>query len=171
MHSRFRTPILAQLRDQQVRFAPRSKRLEQLERAEKLINEIDAEKTYTYEYVCFRITDYRPESNPQLSVNGDDLSTTCSSSSKSYPMPPTFRSRKFRNRYTPSTSWRILWRTASDEWESDELDDAMADVKKYFSSKIPRFVSMYLLDVTRLTVDSCIEIASATVFKFSGRRC
>ena len=72
MHSRFRTPILAQLRDQQVRFAPRSKRLEQLERAEKLINEIDPEKTYSYEYVCFRITGYRPHAVPNEPIHGED---------------------------------------------------------------------------------------------------
>ena len=54
------------------------------------------------------------------------------------------------------------------------LDDlaatAIAEVKKYLSSKLPRGVAMYLLDVTRLTVDSCMEIASATVFRFKGLR-
>ena len=39
----------------------------------------------------------------------------------------------------------------------------MAEVKKYLSSNMPRGVDMYLLDVTRLTVDSCIVMASATV--------
>ena len=38
-------------------------------------------------------------------------------------------------------------------------------------SKIPRLVAMYLFAVTRDTVDSCIEIASATVLRLSGRRC
>ena len=46
----------------------------------------------------------------------------------------------------------------------------MEDVKKYLSSNMPRGVAMYLLDVTRDTVDSCIEIASATVLRLSGRR-
>ena len=36
---------------------------------------------------------------------------------------------------------------------------------------MPRLVAMYLFDVTRLTVDSCILIASATVLRLSGRRC
>ena len=35
------------------------------------------------------------------------------------------------------------------------------DVKKYLSSNVPRGVAMYLLAVTRLTVDSCMLIASA----------
>src|SRR3546814_20406468 len=36
---------------------------------------------------------------------------------------------------------------------------------------MPRGVAIYLLAVTRLTVDSCIEIASATMRRLSGRRC
>src|SRR6266571_1749794 len=49
--------------------------------------------------------------------------------------------------------------------------DAFEAVKKYFNSKMPRLVAIYLLAVTRDTVDSCIWIASATAFRFSGRRC
>ena len=48
--------------DQQVRFAPREKKLEQVNRAERLLGEIDPRKTYSYEFLCFRITDFRPES-------------------------------------------------------------------------------------------------------------
>ena len=44
-------------------------------------------------------------------------------------------------------------------------------MKKNFISNTPRGVAMYLLEVTRLTVDSCMPMASATVFRFSGRRC
>ena len=46
----------------------------------------------------------------------------------------------------------------------------MDTVKKYFSSKTPRGVIMYLFDVTRLTVDSCMPMASATALRLSGRR-
>src|SRR5581483_9992181 len=42
------------------------------------------------------------------------------------------------------------------------------DEKKYFSSKIPRGVSMYLLVVTREMVDSCIVTASAMSCSTSG---
>ena len=48
---------------------------------------------------------------------------------------------------------------------------AIEAVKKYRSSNTPRGVSMYLLAVTRLTVDSCMPMASATVRRLSGRRC
>ena len=58
------SPILRQLRDQQVRFAPREKKLEQVNRAEQLIPELDRDRTYTYEYLCYRITDFRPDMVP-----------------------------------------------------------------------------------------------------------
>ena len=38
-------------------------------------------------------------------------------------------------------------------------EDWIAEVKKYFSSNTPRGLEMYLFEVTRLTVDLCIEIA------------
>ena len=57
MHSDYVNPAIRQLRDQQVRFAPRDKKLEQVDRAEQLLGELDPGRTYTYEYLCFRITD------------------------------------------------------------------------------------------------------------------
>jgi RNA polymerase primary sigma factor/RNA polymerase sigma factor len=72
MHAEYRNPTLRQLRDQQVRFAPREKKLEQVDRAEKLLHEIDEKRTYTYEYLCYRITDYRPELTPHSRIPGDD---------------------------------------------------------------------------------------------------
>ncbi len=74
MHSDYHISAMRELRDQQVRFAPRDKRLEQVNRAEKLIHEIDAERTYTYEYLCYRITDYRPETGANPSMSGGDAS-------------------------------------------------------------------------------------------------
>ena len=71
MHSDYLSPIIRQLRDQQVRFAPRDKKLEQVNRAEKLLAELEPKRTYTYEYLCFRITDYRPESLPNLKFSGE----------------------------------------------------------------------------------------------------
>jgi RNA polymerase primary sigma factor len=71
MHTDYHNTILKQLRDQQVRFAPREKKLEQVNRAETLLGEIDPEKTYSYEYLCYRITDYRPETFPQDTMTGD----------------------------------------------------------------------------------------------------
>jgi len=68
-----------------------------------------------------------------------------------------------------ATISRMRWRTASALWLSPEVP-AMAVVKKYLSSKMPRSVAMYLCEVTRLTVLSCISTASAMSRRISGRR-
>lgn len=72
MYSDYHIESLRGLCDQQARFAPREKKLEQLDRVEKLIHEIDPNRTYTYEYLCFRITEYRPEAGPQVVMTGED---------------------------------------------------------------------------------------------------
>lgn len=71
--SRYRHPALKQLKDQQVRYSPLDRRLEQAARAESLLAEIDAEKKYPYQFICYRITDFRPDSYPGLLLDGDDL--------------------------------------------------------------------------------------------------
>jgi RNA polymerase primary sigma factor len=72
MHSQYRSDIIKQLCDQQVRFAPRLKKLQQVDRAERLLGEIDPSKTYSYEYLCFRITDYRPELSLEMMLSGEE---------------------------------------------------------------------------------------------------
>jgi RNA polymerase sigma factor (sigma-70 family) len=69
----FKHPALKQLTDQQVRFAPPARRLEQLARAQKLLGEIEPGRAYPYQFVCYRITDFRPESYPDLLIPGADL--------------------------------------------------------------------------------------------------
>jgi RNA polymerase sigma factor (sigma-70 family) len=69
----YRHPAMKQLRDQQTRYAPRERRLEQIDRAEQLLNEIESEKRYPYEYLCFRITGFRPEGWPALVLEGSDV--------------------------------------------------------------------------------------------------
>lgn len=73
MHTDYLIPSIRQLSDQQARFAPRERKIEQVDRAEKLLNEIEPGRTYTYEYVCFRITDFRPPSRPQIKMPGSQL--------------------------------------------------------------------------------------------------
>jgi RNA polymerase primary sigma factor len=70
----FKHPALKQLTDQQVRFAPPARRLEQLARAQKLLGEIDPSRAYPYQFVCYRVTEFRPESYPDLLILGSDLS-------------------------------------------------------------------------------------------------
>jgi len=62
-----------QLTDQQVRFAPPPVRLEQLRNAERLLAEVDDLKEYPYQFVCFRITDFRSEAYPTELMTGRDL--------------------------------------------------------------------------------------------------
>jgi RNA polymerase primary sigma factor len=69
----YKNPALKQLADQQVRFVPPPRRLEQLGRAERLLSEISGDKQYPYQFVCYRITDYRPEAYPDLLIGGEEL--------------------------------------------------------------------------------------------------
>ena len=73
MHTRYRNRILGQFRDQQVRFAPRERKLEQIARAEQLVHEIDGKKDYTFEYIFFRVTGYRPETATHEVIVGEDV--------------------------------------------------------------------------------------------------
>ena len=72
MHTDYLNPAIRQLRDQQVRFTPREKRLQQVSQAERLLLELDPARVYPYEYICYRITDYRPESYPDLRLAGHE---------------------------------------------------------------------------------------------------
>src|SRR5215471_12498723 len=74
MNANYANPVLRQLRDQQVRFAPRDQQLEQANRAERLLSEIEPARTYPYEYLCFRITDYRPTSFANTKLSGEQAS-------------------------------------------------------------------------------------------------
>jgi len=71
--SDFRHPALKQLTDQQVRFAPPARRREQLARAAQLLGEVDLQRVYPYQFVCFRVTDFRTDAYPDLKVSGGDL--------------------------------------------------------------------------------------------------
>ena len=69
----FKHPALRQLTDQQVRFAPPARRLEQADQARRLLGEVEAGKRYPYQFVCFRVTGYRPDAQADLLIDGADL--------------------------------------------------------------------------------------------------
>src|SRR5881296_975241 len=69
MDNAYRHPALRQL----ARFAPKDRRLQQLDRAEGLLAEIRPETRYPFDYLCFRITGYRPEQSTTLVVDGVDV--------------------------------------------------------------------------------------------------
>ncbi|MSR59236.1 MAG: sigma-70 family RNA polymerase sigma factor [Planctomycetaceae bacterium] len=70
--SQYKNPAIRQLKDQQVRYAPRDVRLEQIDRTEKFLEQLDRSRDYRYQDLCRRITDYKPEMYPDLMVSGQD---------------------------------------------------------------------------------------------------
>lgn len=67
---RYRNPALKQLRDQQIKYAPREVQLTQISRAERLLDELNPAGTYRYPELCEKITTYRGEMYPDLVVSG-----------------------------------------------------------------------------------------------------
>ena len=70
MGGAYRHPALKELKDQQARFAPRDRVVDQINRAEQLLAEIDPAKVYPFEYLFFRITGFRPEVTTALLLDG-----------------------------------------------------------------------------------------------------
>ncbi|MDG2389026.1 MAG: sigma-70 family RNA polymerase sigma factor [Planctomycetaceae bacterium] len=70
--SRYNNPAIRQLADQQVQYAPRDVRLEQISRAKELLADLDPETNYPYPDLCEIITKYRPDRYPDLVVSGED---------------------------------------------------------------------------------------------------
>ena len=72
MHTDYLSPAIRQLRDQQVRFAPCQQQIEQADLAETLLDELDSKQTYTWQYVCHRVTNNGHDSNPDLRFTGEE---------------------------------------------------------------------------------------------------
>ena len=62
----FKNQALKELTEQQTRYAPPARRQAQVANAQKLLAEIEPGKAYPYQYVCFRVTDYRSDAYPDL---------------------------------------------------------------------------------------------------------
>lgn len=67
---RYRNPAIKQLRDQQIKYAPRDVQLTQISRAERLLDELNPVGSYRYPELCEKITTYRGEMYPDLVVSG-----------------------------------------------------------------------------------------------------
>ncbi len=72
MNQDYRIVAVRELRDQQVRFAPREKRLEQANRAERLMAELDRKRDYPFDFLFYRVTEVRPEQSSRIVVKGED---------------------------------------------------------------------------------------------------
>jgi RNA polymerase primary sigma factor/RNA polymerase sigma factor len=73
MNKDYRNVILQKLRDQLVRYVPKDKKLEQINRAEELLHEINDRKIYSYKYLSLRITEFGTEIYEDVLMNGDDV--------------------------------------------------------------------------------------------------
>ena len=69
----FKCQALKELTEQQTRYAPPARRQAQIANAQKLLGEVESGKAYPYQYVCFRVTDYRSVAHSDLRITGDDL--------------------------------------------------------------------------------------------------
>jgi RNA polymerase sigma factor (sigma-70 family) len=69
----FKTTALRELAEQQMRFAPPVRRQAQVAAALKLLAEIEPGKSYPYQYVCFRLTEFRSDTHPDLLIAGETL--------------------------------------------------------------------------------------------------
>ena len=120
MGSTYRHPALKELKEQQSRFAPKEKLLEQINRAEKLLSEIETEKRYPYEYLLFRITGFRTELTSAQVLDGagvqsdlrllvEDLSAAAGQSIDQVP-EPVLTVEQASRRYKVSTRTITRWR-------------------------------------------------------------
>ena len=73
MNNEYRIASIRELRDQQIKFAPRGKRSEQADRAEKLLTEIDPVRDYPFDFLFYRVTEVRPDSTGYRLIKGTDV--------------------------------------------------------------------------------------------------
>lgn len=73
MNKDYVIPVLRELRDQQVRYAPREKKIEQANKSEELFNKIEPDKEYSYRYVSYEITDFKAEIYEDILIPASQL--------------------------------------------------------------------------------------------------
>lgn len=71
--NRYKHPAMKQFTDTQVRYAHQDRKLKQLANTEQFLAEIESGRGYPYQYVCFRVTEYRTDLYPDLVLDGNDL--------------------------------------------------------------------------------------------------
>lgn len=149
MHTDYLNPALRELRDQQVRFAPREKKIEQVNSAEKLLGELDPIRTYTYEYLCYRVTNYRPEAYRDLKFTGEeaghDLRLLVEDLSDSANVSATAAGERVRTVEELARHFRVSTKTIS-RWRQQGLVSRrfVFDGRKrvgFLQSSVDRFVS------------------------------
>ncbi len=120
MGGAYRHQALRELQEQQARFAPRERIVDQIDRAEKLLGEIEVEKRYPFEYLFYRITGFRPEVTTALVLDGvgvwadlrhyvEDLSAALGQTVEQAP-EPVLTVAEVSRRYNVTTRTITRWR-------------------------------------------------------------
>ncbi len=71
MNENYLSPLMQELRDQQVRCAAPAAQIEQSQRAEKLLSELEPDLSYGFGYLFERIIGHRPESAAAVKISGE----------------------------------------------------------------------------------------------------
>lgn len=119
----FTSEALAEL-TRQLLYSPRPKRVEQVERAEALHDQLDPDSAYPLEYLAYRITRYHPQSESNALLPGDvaaaDLRLLIDRLSRSAPEPagdePVHRPSEIADRAGVSLRTITRWRNLGLRW-------------------------------------------------------
>jgi RNA polymerase primary sigma factor len=155
--SQYRNPVMKQLKDQQVRYAPRDVRLKQIEKAESLLAEIDPRGKYRYRDICEKITTYKAEMYPDLMLSGEeavhDLRCFVEDLSASAEIPvehvdePVLTVRDVSRRYKVSTKTVDRWRSRGLVSRRFKFGNRMR--VGFLKSSVERFVEQHAEEVNR----------------------
>lgn len=173
----FTSSALAEL-TRQLLYSPRSKRVEQVQRAEALHDQLDPDSAYPLEYLAYRITRYHPQSDHDDFLPGDvaaaDLRLLIDQLSRSAPEPagdePVHRLCDIADRAGVSLRtvdrWRNLglrWRWWLPEPDREPVAGIPGAAWQDFQQKQPRRVQR-AAGFTRLDADErsrALELARA----------
>lgn len=153
----YRNPALRQLADQQVRYAPRDVRIQQIARAEEFLNSIDEQREYMYGEIVHQITSYRSDMYPSLSVGGRDLAHDVrlfvEDLSDSADIPAETLSERVLTVEDVSREFRVSTKTV-DRWRDRGLVSRRLVFGKrkrigFLQSSVDRFVARHAADVAR----------------------
>ena len=70
--TRYKNPAIEQLKEQQVRYAPRDVRISQVNNAERLLWDLNPRESIPYPDLCEKITSYRPKFYPDLVITSEE---------------------------------------------------------------------------------------------------
>ena len=150
-------PAIKQLKDQQVRYAPRKVRLEQIHRAERLLGEIVAEREYDYDSLQARITDHKPNQSHAMRIEGKvalhDLSRFVEDLSESVDLTPTDVSEQIYTVDELSERFKVSTKTV-DRWRSRGLVGRKLKLGQrkrlvFLKSSVERFVKQNAPEIRR----------------------